>query len=191
MKAKLSYKSKRNIVISVIIVVLLAAIGTGTYFFTKGNDDTQAFTGNNSTTVGEANLEGGTQAEENGETNPEDGENQNQGQTSEENGNQGDAEQTTNNDGTTGNTGNQGNVGTTGTTTGNVPNQDYVTERVEQQDVLVGEDYIVEWRQLAINANTTTANLSIVRPIITATKTADKTAIVSGEELTYTITLNR
>ena len=36
MRAKLSYKSKRNIVIALIIMVLFAASVTTTYFFIKG-----------------------------------------------------------------------------------------------------------------------------------------------------------
>ena len=47
---------------------------------------------------------------------------------------------------------------------------------------------MVEWTPTNILANTTTSNLGIVRPIITASKTADKTAVVEGEIITYTIT---
>lgn len=202
MKAKLSYKSKRNIVISVIIVALLAVISTGTYFFIKGNDDSSAAFTENSSQIGES-IQTETQGSEGQDTtNPaendgqSEGENQNPAQSPEENNNgettENNGEETTNplNTGTTtqGQNGTANNNGTTtGTTTGEVPNEEYVTERVEEQEVLVSEDYLVEWQPLTIEATTTTSNLSIIRPIISAEKTADKTAVRVGEVITYTI----
>ncbi len=201
MKAKLSYKSKRNIVISVIIIALLAVISIAAYFFIKGNDDSSAAFTENSSQIGES-AQTETQGN-NGQdtTNPatnqgqSEGEDQNPAQSPEENNN---GETTENGEGTTNpsNTGTttQGQNGTTtnngtttGTTTGEVPNDEYVTERVEEQEVLVSEDYLVEWQPLKIEASTTTANLSIIRPIISAEKTADKTAVRAGEVITYTI----
>ena len=74
MKATLSYKSKRNIIIASVIVVLLAAISTAGYFYIKGNDETaRAFTQNeitNELTPGEQTQNNGDQ-QENQPQNPE------------------------------------------------------------------------------------------------------------------------
>ena len=74
MKATLSYKSKRNIIIASVIVVLLAAISTAGYFYIKGNDETaRAFTQNeitNELTPGEQTQNNGGQ-QENQTQNPE------------------------------------------------------------------------------------------------------------------------
>ena len=179
MKATLSYKSKRNIIIASVIVALLAGISTVGYFYIKGNDETaRAFTQDNITTGEQTQTEGGQQG--NPEQNPEqpltpDNQGDNNGDQSQGNQNQGN-QPNTNNNGTP----NQGN--------GQVPSREFVTEEVEERTVLVSEDYMVEWTPTNILANITTSNLGIVRPIITASKTADKTAVVEGEIITYTIT---
>ena len=203
MKSGLSYKSKRNIIISVIIIALLAIIATSAYFFIKGNDDSSAAFTNNNMQASENSNNGQTEGQENNgqgtqtpARNPEENQGQNPNQTGaqvpEENNNG-----TTNpNTTTTPNTGitNNGTTGTTTTVTGeDVPNQEYVTERIEQQEVLVSEDYMVEWNRMSIDAETMKANIaskvSIIRPIITADKTADKEIVAIGEKLTYTITV--
>ena len=201
MKAKLSYKSKRNIVISAIIVVLIALIGTGTYFFTKSNSDQAEAFSDNGMQVGETQGNEGQQGTANNEGNQgevvEPNLNQNQDGNAEGNNNQtvenGDNNTSSNTNSTTGNNsattnnGNTSNNGTTGSTTGNVPNEDYVTERVETEDVLVREDYEVAWSPLTIRANTTTEELEIVRPIISAEKFTNKSTVVPGDEIEYTI----
>ena len=190
MKASLSYKSKRNIIISAVIVVLVAAIGTGTYFFTKGNSDQASAFSDNGTQTGETSQTE-TQGNEGQEktVNPEENQGEivepNLEQDGEENG-----DETTSSSTTTGNNGSTTNNGTTGTTTGDVPNQDYVTERIETEDVLVSEDYEVAWSPLAIEATTTTTELGIVRPIIVAEKATDNKEVVAGEEIEYTITVS-
>ena len=179
MKATLSYKSKRNIIIASVIVALLAGISTVGYFYIKGNDETaRAFTQDNITTGEQTQTEGGQQG--NPEQNPEqpltpDNQGDNNGNQSQGNQNQGNQPNTNNN-------------GTPNQENGQVPSGEFVTEEVEERTVLVREDYMVEWTPTNILANTTTSNLGIVRPIITASKTADKTAVVEGEIITYTIT---
>ena len=42
MKAKMSYKSKKIAIITAVVLVLIAAISVGTYFFVQGNDNAQA-----------------------------------------------------------------------------------------------------------------------------------------------------
>lgn len=72
MRAKLSYKSKRNIVIALIIMVLFAASVTTTYFFIKGNQDSSAaFTGNDSQTSENTPVQGSTEGENNPDGNGE------------------------------------------------------------------------------------------------------------------------
>lgn len=189
MKSKLSYKSKRNIVISAIIVVLIALIGTGTYFFTKGNSDQTEAYSNNGTQVGEIQGNAG-QGEENTQGN--------QGEIVEPNLNQNqDGNLQGNSNGSSSNIGNSiennsniSNNGTNGSITGNVPNEDYVTERVEEQEVLVSEDYEVAWSPLTIRANTTTSELGIVRPIIVAEKSTQNKEVVVGEEIEYILTVS-
>ena len=187
MKATLSYKSKRNIIIVVIIIALLALISTGTYFLMKGNADASAaFTDNGNKQVSEGTTNNPEQQQPDNVQEPQTPE-----QSQEQNvpQNQG----TTTNQGSTTTNLNAGtaNVATTTTTTGNVPNQEYVTERVEQQEVIV-RDYAVAWNPLAIVANVTDTNivtpLDIVKPVITAEKTANVEA-TEGENLTYTITV--
>ena len=179
MKATLSYKSKRNIIIASVIVALLAGISTAGYFYIKGNDETaRAFTQDNITNGEQTQTEGGQQG--NPEQNPEqpltpDSQGDNNGDQSQGNQNQGNQPNTNNN-------------GTPNQENGQVPSGEFVTEEVEERTVLVSEDYMVEWTPTNILANTTTSNLGIVRPIITASKTADKTAVVEGEIITYTIT---
>ena len=189
MKAKLSYKSKRNIIIASVIVVLLAAISTAGYFYIKGNDETaRAFTQNeitNELTPGEQTQNNGDQQENQpqnpeqpatpGEQNNNGGEQTNNGQN--QNNNQNRPNNNTTNNGSTPNQ-----------TTGNVPNQEYVTERTEERTTITKE-YSVEWTPESITANASVQNLNIIRPIISANKSADKNAVVPGETITYTITV--
>lgn len=189
MKATLSYKSKRNIIIASVIVVLLAAISTAGYFYIKGNDETaRAFTQNeitNELTPGEQTQNNGDQQENQpqnpeqpatpGEQNNNGGEQTNNGQN--QNNNQNRPNNNTTNNGSTPNQ-----------TTGNVPNQEYVTERTEERTTITKE-YSVEWTPESITANASVQNLNIIRPITSANKSADKNAVVPGETITYTITV--
>lgn len=192
MKAKLSYKSKRNIVITVVILALIAAISTATYFFLEGSDDTTAaFTEKNSQ-LGEVNQNDvqGENAQNTENQEPSDGTQQNDGEGVENNEENSSTTTTNQNEATTNNNSSSTtNNGTTTGTTGDVPNQDYVTERVEEQEFLVSENYEVEWAPLTIKATTTTAGLNIIRPIISAEKATNNTNVVEGEEIEYTITV--
>ena len=173
MKAKLSYKSKRNLIISLIIVALIAVIAVSTYFFTRGNEDkSQAFS------------HGGAQADQANDISRNDNTNQMQ-DTKVENAITPNIENTNsttentennllNNNGVS-NTDNRANTTTSGstntgttteTTNNNVPNQEYVSERVEHiENVLVGEDYTVAWNTVSLSASTSLANKKIVRDV--------------------------
>ena len=200
MKTTLSYKSKRNIIIASVIVVLLAGISTAGYFYIKGNDETaRAFTQNEVTgelTQGErTNAETEQKNDLNKSTSTENNSvKQDQIEQNDNNLNNNNSETLT-----------QGNLQSQTTTAGNQAQQvnnnntlmqEYITERVVEKEVLVSEDYLVEWQPLNIKAKTTTTGLSIIRPILTINKEVDKT--VQHEmnkekerdgELTYTITI--
>ena len=55
MRERLNYKSRKTIIIVAIILLLIAIASTGIYMFTKGNDETKAFTEGN-TTIGDSEI---------------------------------------------------------------------------------------------------------------------------------------
>ena len=185
MKSKFSYKSKRTIIIAAIITVLLAGTATGVYFFTKGNAQAQAAGDNNTTQeqYGEAPEENKNEQQNNtteneqnkneqGETTP----NQQEEQETER------QEQTTNNNQTT------QNEQTTTTTTGEVPNQEYVTER-EETVKNPWESLEVGWGPTQFASIASTANLTAKKSNLEIHKTVDKKSVKIGDTLTYTISV--
>ena len=185
MKSKFSYKSKRTIIIAAIITVLLAGTATGVYFFTKGNAQAQAAGDNNTTQeqYGEAPEENKNEQQNNtteneqnkneqGETTP----NQQEEQETER------QEQTTNNNQTT------QNEQTTTTTTGEVPNQEYVTER-EETVKNPWETLEVGWGPTQFASIASTANLTAKKSNLEIHKTVDKKSVKIGDTLTYTISV--
>ena len=185
MKSKFSYKSKRTIIIAAIITVLLAGTATGVYFFTKGNAQAQAAGDNNTTQeqYGEAPEENKNEQQNNtteneqnkneqGETTP----NQQEEQETER------QEQTTNNNQTT------QNEQTTTTTTGEVPNQEYVTERKETVKN-PWESLEVGWGPTQFASIASTANLTAKKSNLEIHKTVDKESVKIGDTLTYTISV--
>ncbi len=185
MKSKFSYKSKRTIIIAAIITVLLAGTATGVYFFTKGNAQAQAAGDNNTTQeqYGEAPEENKNEQQNNtteneqnkneqGETTP----NQQEEQETER------QEQTTNNNQTT------QNEQTTTTTTGEVPNQEYVTER-EETVKNPWESLEVGWGPTQFASIASTANLTAKKSNLEIHKTVDKESVKIGDTLTYTISI--
>ena len=185
MKSKFSYKSKRTIIIAAIITVLLAGTATGVYFFTKGNAQAQAAGDKNTTQeqYGEAPEENKNEQQNNtteneqnkneqGETTP----NQQEEQETER------QEQTTNNNQTT------QNEQTTTTTTGEVPNQEYVTER-EETVKNPWESLEVGWGPTQFASIASTANLTAKKSNLEIHKTVDKESVKIGDTLTYTISV--
>lgn len=49
MKAKMSYKSKKIAIITAIVLVLIGGISIGTYYYIKGNAESEATSGENNT----------------------------------------------------------------------------------------------------------------------------------------------
>ena len=185
MKSKFSYKSKRTIIIAAIITVLLAGTATGVYFFTKGNAQAQAAGDNNTTQeqYGDAPEENKNEQQNNtteneqnkneqGETTP----NQQEEQETER------QEQTTNNNQTT------QNEQTTTTTTGEVPNQEYVTE-IEETVKNPWESLEVGWGPTQFASIASTANLTAKKSNLEIHKTVDKESVKIGDTLTYTISV--
>ena len=76
---------------------------------------------------------------------------------------------------------------TTATTNANVPNQEYVTERVEETERQITEDLMVSWQKLDLSGKFT--NINIDESNVTAKKfsSQDKKTVVAGDLITYTI----
>ena len=188
MKSKFSYKSKRTIIIAAVITVLLAGTATGVYFFTKGNAQAQA-TGDGNTTMqeeqhGEAPIENQSGEQTTTPSNNEQ-EETNQNQTGEQ---QTTEEQQENQEQTTNTQSTQNNQTTTTATTGEVPNQEYVTER-EETIINPWETLTVGWGPTQFAPIVATANLNANKSNLTIAKIADKENVKTGDTITYTISV--
>ena len=188
MKSKFSYKSKRTIIIAAVITVLLAGTATGVYFFTKGNAQAQA-AGDGNTTMqeeqhGEAPIENQSGEQTTTPSNNEK-EETNQNQTGEQ---QTTEEQQENQEQTTNTQSTQNNQTTTTATTGEVPNQEYVTER-EETIINPWETLTVGWGPTQFAPIVATANLNANKSNLTIAKIADKENVKTGDTITYTISV--
>ena len=181
MKARFNYKSRKTIIVTIAIVALLALSATGVYVFTKGNDNAEAFTENNTV------IDGSSQAgsEENQTTQSDeqtiqpniDGQNG----TTTENNEQGTTENNTQNTTGQGTTNVSGGT-TTSTTAPTVPNNEYVTERQEEVERLVAEDYLVGWTPISLAA--ITSNIELNKDELVPEFEIEKVAtLVNGEEI--------
>ena len=194
MSVRLSYKSKRILIISLIAIILFAAAGIGTYFFVKGNNQAAATTENDaSQTI--ANEE--QMPDQNGEQNEDQTQNQEQTQenpeSTPEEGTEtediADTEGTTETTETTTGTA----AGTTTSQTGNVPNQEYVTETIEEQERLVYDRREVGWSPIALASANTDATPEVAIPDLTLDKQVITTegkeidSVKTGEEFIYEI----
>ena len=188
MKSKFSYKSKRTIIIAAVITVLLAGTATGVYFFTKGNAQAQA-AGDGNTTMqeeqhGEAPIENQSGEQTTTPSNNEQ-EETNQNQTGEQ---QTTEEQQENQEQTTNTQATQNNQTTTTATTGEVQNQEYVTER-EETIINPWETLTVGWGPTQFASIASTANLTAKKSNLEIHKTVDKKSVKIGDTLTYTISV--
>ena len=188
MKARINYRSKRTIIIISIAVVLLIAAIAGTVAFVKGNRDAAAAmpednpgtSQNDGTNAGLPNngdQNDGSDQNNDGTTLPTDGENTNPADS-----NNNDNNGSTTNDGTTGTNGANGSTtGTTngantganaGTTTGtttagnngaNVPNQDYAqTTTVITENPWEKKE--IGWSPISVAAYTAASKLKVHKP---------------------------
>ena len=188
MKARINYRSKRTIIIISIAVVLLIAAIAGTVTFVKGNrdasaamtDDNHGTSQNDGTNAGlpnNGNQNDGSDQNNDGTTLPTDGDNTNPADS-----NNNDNNGSTTNDGTTGTNGANGSTtGTTngtntganaGTTTGtttagnngaNVPNQDY-TQTTTVITENPWETKEVGWSPISVAAYTAASKLKVHKP---------------------------
>ena len=206
MKARINYKSRKTIIITCVIAVLLIAAVTGTVAYIKGNNNAAAAMPDDNEQV---NLNNGNS--NNGDT-PQENDNQNNGENVEPNLNGDQNNGTTNNGANNSNTTNQNtNNGTTtaGTTTGttttgnngaNVPNQDYTQTTVipGRDNVLVEQNTKIGWSPISVATYIATANLNIHKPNLELQKYAYldgdsleelpiNTAVQKGETITYVI----
>ena len=188
MKARINYRSKRTIIIISIAVVLLIAAIAGTVAFVKGNkdaaaamtDDKHGTSQNDGTNAGLPNngdQNDGSDQNNDGTTLPTDGDNTNPADS-----NNNDNNDSTTNDGTTGTNGANGSTtGTTngantganaGTTTGtttagnngaNVPNQDYAqTTTVITENPWEKKE--IGWSPISVAAYTAASKLKVHKP---------------------------
>ena len=188
MKARINYRSKRTIIIISIAVVLLIAAIAGTVAFVKGNrdsaaamtDDNPGTSQNDGTNAGLPNngdQNDGSDQNNDGTTLPTDGDNTNPADS-----NNNDNNGSTTNDGTTGTNGANGSTtGTTngantganaGTTTGtttagnngaNVPNQDYAqTTTVITENPWEKKE--IGWSPISVAAYTAASKLKVHKP---------------------------
>ena len=188
MKARINYRSKKTIIIISIAVVLLIAAIAGTVAFVKGNkdaaaamtDDNHGTSQNDGTNAGLPNngdQNDGSDQNNDGTTLPTDGDNTNPADS-----NNNDNNGSTTNDGTTGTNGANGSTtGTTngantganaGTTTGtttagnngaNVPNQDYAqTTTVITENPWEKKE--IGWSPISVAAYTAASKLKVHKP---------------------------
>ena len=188
MKARINYRSKRTIIIISIAVVLLIAAIAGTVAFVKGNkdaaaampDDNHGTSQNDGTNAGLPNngdQNDGSDQNNDGTTLPTDGDNTNPADS-----NNNDNNGSTTNDGTTGTNGANGSTtGTTngantganaGTTTGtttagnngaNVPNQDYAQTTTVITEI-PWEKKEIGWSPISVAAYTAASKLKVHKP---------------------------
>ena len=187
-------KANRKIIAIIIAtLVLVAAATTGVVMYLNDDGTSRAGFDENEPSISDVNTNPGT-TEENNKNNsgenagntenpannnepgnlPEAGENANQGTTA-------------NRGGTTGANTNQGTTTTTGNA--NVPNQEYVTERVEEVERQITEDLLVGWTPLSITSAYSTNGIGIYKPDLEIVKVASTTdgnnSVAVGDALTY------
>ena len=182
--------NRKTIAIIIATLVLVAAATTGVVMYLNDDGTSRAGFDENEPSISDVNTNPGSTEENNQGENagntenpvnnnepgnlPEAGENANQGTTA-------------NRGGTTGANTNQGTTTTTGNA--NVPNQEYVTERVEEVERQITEDLLVGWTPLSITSAYSTNGIGIYKPDLEIVKVASTTdgnnSVAVGDALTY------
>lgn len=195
MKAKMSYKSKKIAIITAVVLVLIAAISVGTYFFVQGNDNAQAAYTENDNLAQTGNGESDTTETNNGsegQTNPTD--EQNDGNDDEQSQDDETPEPTMPGDTTTSgndadqtvgdNDGDNNNAGTTTGTTNNgndtddntdteIPNEEYTqTDIIETEVERIEQQVRVGWSNIGLANAQMSTNILTNRPNLTLNKTS-------------------
>ncbi len=186
-------RNKKTIAIVAVTLVLAIVATVGTVMYLNDDGTAQAgFEGNNPSISqnGDNAQTNGNSVSENNEGTENNGSSEGQAGTLPEAGNNGE-EGTISGNTTTTSTANSG--ATTTTTTGNadVPNQEYVTERIEEVERQITEDLLVGWTPISINTTYSTAGLGIYKPELSKTKVVatenGNSYVIAGEILTYGI----
>ena len=182
--------NRKTIAIIIATLVLVAAATTGVVMYLNDDGTSRAGFDENEPSISDVNTNPGSteennQGENDGNTEnpannnepgnlPEAGENENQGTTA-------------NRGGTTGANTNQGTITTT--SNANVPNQEYVTERVEKVERQITEDLLVGWTPLSITSAYSTNKIGIYKPDLEIVKVSSTTdgnnSVAAGDALTY------
>ena len=194
MKAKIDYKSKKNIIIAIIaLVVVIAAIILGVAFI-KGNDSaTAAVPDEISNTETSDNADSGESNTNEVNTETPIDENTENVETPVDNETNNGTANTGNSTTGTGTTGENSGT-TTETTNPNVPNQEY-TQTTTVVTENPWETKTIGWSPISLSAYTAAANLGINKPNIEINKTAyvnnntAETVAQKNEKITYVITV--
>ena len=184
MKAKMSYKSKKIAIITAIILVLIAGIATGTYYFIKGNDETRAaYEENQELTQGNRGESETTQGQEE-EPNTDETSNQDENLQNDENEGTNGTDNTTDNESNSSTT--TGSGTNSGTTTGNnqntsngnnddaeLPNEEYTqTDIIEREEERETQNLTVAWNNIDLSRAQMSTNINTNKPVLEINKVA-------------------
>jgi len=197
MKTKIDYKSKKAIIIAIILLALIVISGFAISMFLKGNNQSEAIGENTIGNTINNNVNQNTPTNNQGTENTNRDDNKNNTATDTENGdntNNNNQENVDNNVGT-----NNNNTGNVNNNTGDVPNREFVTERVEIiPERVIAERYLVSWEPTQFDT-LMDGKISLEKANIEAKKTVAKItengliespeSVKVGEVLQYTITL--
>ena len=215
MKAKFNYKSKKTIIVGIIVLALIVISAIAVGAFLKGNESAEAAGNTTGNTINNNEIENvqsnnnsnknnnvlDNNEKEQPNTNNKQEENNNQNTNNEQEVNnqqnenqQNNAAQNTNQNQQNNNTQNTNNQGNT-----NIPNQEFVTERIEIiPERVISESYYVSWKPTKFDT-LIDGTISIEKASIEAKKTVAKVttngleqnpqSVKVGEVLRYTITL--
>ena len=208
MKAKMSYKSKKIAIITAIILVLIAGIATGTYYFIKGNDETRAaYEENQELTQGNKGESETTQGQEE-KTNTDEPSNQDENIQNDENEGTNGTDNTTDNESNSSTT--TGSGTNSGTTTGNnqntsngnnsdaeLPNEEYTqTDIIEREEERETQNLTVAWNNIDLSRAQMSTNINTNKPVLEINKVAklnslneNDNAVQEGSKITYEITV--
>ena len=198
MKAKMSYKSKKIAIITAIILVLIAGIATGTYYFIKGNDETRAaYEENQELTQGNRGESETTQGQEE-KTNTDEPSNQDENIQNDENEGTNGTDNTTDNESNSSTTtGNNQNPSNGNNSDAELPNEEYTqTDIIEREEERETQNLTVAWNNIDLSRAQMSTNINTNKPVLEINKVAklnslneNDNAVQEGSKITYEITV--
>ena len=196
MKAKMSYKSKKIAIITAIILVLIAGIATGTYYFIKGNDETRAaYEENQELTQGNRGESETTQGQEE-KPNTDEPSNQDENIQNDENEGTNGTDNTTDNESNSGTTtGNNQNTSNGNNDDAELPNEEYTqTDIIEREEERETQNLTVAWNNIDLSRAQMSTNINTNKPVLEINKVAklnslneNDNAVQEGSKITYEI----